>query len=115
MTINCSTDLPLFKIGDSFNIPMRFFDQTNNVGIPITPDITIDCKIVNSVGTVISSPIISPYTDQVADSGFFLLSVPSSQTSLWKIGIATLDLKITISDEVRHSHNFSFRVIKGIT
>lgn len=115
MSINNNYDLPTFKIGDSFNVPIRFYDDTNKQGIPLTSEIIIDCKISDSIGNVFSTPEIVKYQDQVVDAGFFLLKVPSSETINWKSGIAILDLKIKIADEVRHSENFSFKILKGIT
>lgn len=116
MTCSDLNNMPVFKIGDTFNVPMRFFDQTSETGIVITSDMVIECKIADYLGNVFAIPEIIPYPDQINNAGFFLLKADSVTTSTWKSGIATLDVKLTIENtEVRHSQNFSFRIIKGIS
>ncbi|OTG68321.1 hypothetical protein B9T25_06465 [Acinetobacter sp. ANC 4470] len=103
------------KIGDSFAVPIQFYDTEQDVGMMITNDMNITAQIVNSSNEVIASPSITVYPDQVIDAGFILLEVPASLTRLWKVGTAQLDIKLEIDGNVRHSQNIQFRIERSIT
>lgn len=106
---------PYIKIGDSFDVPVQLVDSETGDGVPITIDMVITSSIVNISGNVIGTPTITPYSDQVTDAGFILLSVPTSVTSTWSVGKAKFDIKIVIGDSVRHSSDFPFEIKQGIT
>jgi hypothetical protein len=102
-----------FKIGDSFSVPMQLFDTETNQGIEITLAMTITCRLVNSVGTLVSDCVITPYPDQVTDKGWFTISV--LDTTQWTVGVVTGDVKVEIDGSIKHSDNFCFNVVKSIT
>lgn len=103
------------KIGDSFALPIQFYDVDTKLGMAITDDMLISAQIINSQNQVIAIPIITVYPDQVADAGFILLEVPVSVTQTWKAGSAQLDIKLTIGENVRHSQNIQFQIGRSIT
>jgi hypothetical protein len=103
------------KIGDSFALPIQFYDTDTKLGMAITNDMLISAQIINSQNQVIATPVITIYPDQVADAGFILLEVPASITQAWKAGSAQLDIKLSINDNVRHSQNIQFQVVRSIT
>ena len=103
------------KIGDSFALPIQFYDIDTKLGMQITDDMLITAQIINSQNQVIATPVITVYPDQVADAGFILLEVPVSITSTWKAGSAQLDIKLSINENVRHSQNIQFQIIRSIT
>ncbi len=57
------------KIGDSFALPIQFYDTDTKLGMAITNDMLITAQIINSQNQVIATPVITIYPDQVADAG----------------------------------------------
>ncbi len=103
------------KIGDSFALPIEFYDVDTKLGMKITDDMNITAQIVNSSNQVIATPVVTVYPDQQADAGFILLEVPTSITQTWKAGSAQLDIKLAIGENVRHSQNIQFQIMRSIT
>lgn len=104
-----------FKIGDSFSVPIELQDPETGLNIEITPNISFECTIVDTSGSVIATPTITPYQNQVADKGWLLMEVPTSVTELWEIGKAKFDIKVSIDGSVRHTKNFTFDIEESIT
>ena len=113
--MTCTSNNPYIKIGDSFDVPLQLIDSTTGEAVEIISGMTITSKIVNLLGTVIATPTITPYPNQVADKGFLLLTVDSSVTSTWNVGKAKMDIKFELDGSVRHSQDFSFYIIEAIT
>ena len=114
--MSCTTNnRPYFKIGDSFDVPIQMIDSTTGEGVEITTGMVFTCTAVNLLNEVIANPTVTPYPDQINDTGYMLLSVPTSVTSTWKIGKVKTDIKMTIGNSVRHSQEFSFYVVESIT
>ena len=111
----CASNNPYIKIGDSFGVPVQLVNSTTGEAVEITVDMLITSKIVNLSRTVIATPTITPYPNQVADKGFLLMSVDSSVTSTWSVGKAKMDIKFELNGSVRHSQDFSFYIIEAIT
>lgn len=105
----------LFKIGDSFAIPVQFYNTETNQGLAITSEMVITSRIVNALNQTIAEPIITVYPNQATDTGMILLEVPVSKTYLWKEGIAQMDIKLSMNGNVRHSQNISFKIVRSIT
>ena len=103
------------SIGDSLDVPIQMVDSTNGLGVEITPSVSFSCSVVNLLGEVIATPTVTPYPDQVTDTGYMLLSVPTSVTSTWQVGKVKTDIKMTVGGSVRHSQEFSFYVVGAIT
>ena len=114
MTCTSNTK-PYVKIGDSLDVPIQMVDSTNGLGVEITPSMTFSCSIINLLGEVIATPTVTPYPDQVTNTGYMLLSVPTSVTSTWQVGKVKTDIKMTVGGSVRHSQEFSFYVVGAIT
>lgn len=110
-----STNNPYIKIGDSFDVPIQLIDSTTGEAVEITPSMSFSCSIVNLLGTVIATPTLTSYPNQVADKGFILMSVESSVTSTWSVGKAKMDIKFELNGSTRHSQDFSFYIIEAIT
>ncbi|MDV4263303.1 hypothetical protein ACG9XY_12310 [Acinetobacter seifertii] len=104
-----------FKIGDSFAVPIQFFNTETDQGLVITPDMVITSRIVNALNQTIAEPIVTVYPNQAKDTGMILLEVPASKTYLWKEGIAQMDIKLSMNGNVRHSENISFKIVRSIT
>lgn len=105
----------IFKIGDSFAVPIQFYDTELDQGMTITPDMTITARIINAQNQTIAEPQVTRYQDQQQDAGMILLEVPVSVTQNWKEGTAQMDIKLVINGNVRHSQNISFRIVRSIT
>ena len=103
------------SIGDSLDVPIQMMDSTTGLGVEITPSMSFSCSVVNLLGEVIATPTVTPYPDQVTDTGYMLLSVPTSVTSTWQVGKVKTDIKMTVGGSVRHSQEFSFYVVGAIT
>lgn len=100
-----------FKIGDTFSVPIRF--ENDGVPIEITSDMTFSADIVNTKCEVVDSAIITPYNDQVTFKGYLLIEV--YDTSNWKQGLLTLDIKYENQGVIKHSQDLQFRTIRSIT
>ncbi|MBK0062372.1 MULTISPECIES: hypothetical protein [unclassified Acinetobacter] len=105
----------IFKIGDSFAVPVQFYDTESDSGMTITGDMVITARIINAQNQTIAEPQVTVYPDQQQDAGMILLEVPISQTALWKEGTAQMDIKLEMNGNVRHSQNISFRIVRSIT
>ena len=114
--MTCTSNTKAYiKIGDSFDVPVQMVDSTNGLGVEITPSMSFSCSIINLLGEVIATPTVTPYPDQVTDTGYMLLSVHTSVTSTWQVGKVKTDIKMTVGGSVRHSQEFSFYVVGAIT
>ena len=102
------------KTGDSFALPVQFYDTATGEGLNITNDMIITAEIVNSSAQNIATPTIIKL-DQSANAGMIVLEVPASITKLWKVGTAQLDIKLQIDDAIRHSQNIQFLIERSIT
>ena len=102
------------KTGDSFALPIQFYDTTTGQGLSITNDMIITAEIVNSSAQNIATPTIIKL-DQSANAGMIVLEVPATITKLWKVGTAQLDIKLQIDDAIRHSQNIQFLIERSIT
>ncbi len=99
------------KIGDSFALPIQFYNTADQQAFVITDDMQITCQIINSIGHVFATPSIS----RLQEPGMILLEVSAAETQLWKVGSAQLDIKLQINDQVRHSQNIAFSIERSIT
>lgn len=104
---------PYFKIGDTFLTPARFYNTETDEGIEITSSIIITSRITTKLGDLIADCVVTPYADQVANRGWFLLSV--EDTTGWKNGEAICDIKIEQASSIKHSETFCFKIIKSVT
>ena len=102
------------KIGDSFALPIQFYDTASGEGLSITDDMHITAEIVNSIAQNIATPIILKL-DQGINAGMILLEVPSATTKFWKAGTAQLDIKLQMGEAIRHSQNIQFLIERSIT
>ena len=100
-----------FKQGDTFSLPIQFYDTETKLGMIITDEMVISSQIANTSGQVIATPNIS----KLAEAGMILLEVPASITQNWKVGKAQLDIKLVIENSVRHSQTLSFSIERSIT
>lgn len=102
------------KTGDSFALPIQFYDTNTKFGLRITDDMLITANIVNSTSQPIATPTIIKL-DQGIQAGMIVLEVPATITKLWKVGTAQLDIKLQIGDAIRHSQNIQFVIERSIT
>jgi len=107
-------NIPYFKIGDTLNIPVQWTDEDTKLGVPITLDTEIKCTILTSYGVrFFPDVIIEP--DQVTNAGKFVIKLASTETEKFLACKATLDIRVTINGQVKHSEDFSFYVRRSIT
>ncbi|WP_336033413.1 hypothetical protein [Acinetobacter bereziniae] len=103
------------KIGDSFAIPIQFYDTKTDKSFAIPDDAILSTKIVNSSKQVIAEPVIRIDPDQVNNAGFIYIEVSPSITQNWKAGAAQLDIKVVLNGQVRHSETIQFMIEASIT
>lgn len=104
----------LIKIGDSFALPVQFYDTATGEGLNITDNMLITAEIINSTAQTIATPTILKL-DQGTNTGMIVLEVSTAITQLWKAGSAVLDIKLQMGDAVRHSQNIPFSIERSIT
>ncbi|MBJ9952167.1 hypothetical protein I5735_03720 [Acinetobacter baumannii] len=103
------------KIGDSFAIPIQFYDTKTDKGFAIPDGAILSTKIVNSSKQVIAEPVINIDQDQVNNAGFIYIEVSPSITQNWKAGAAQLDIKLLLNGQIRHSQTIQFLIEASIT
>lgn len=106
---------PVFKIGDTFALPVQFINTETNDGLELTQDMEISAKIINSMNQIIATPAITVYPDQSENKGFILLEVDPLITNLWKAGSAMFDIKLMMNGQIKHSQDFKFQIQRSIT
>lgn len=107
-------NIPYFKIGDTFQVQIQWVDKNTGLGIPITQNIQVACRLLTSYNVeFLPDVIIAP--DQDTQAGFFTLFLGPDITSTFKPCTITTDIKITIDGQVKHSEDFSFIVKRSIT
>ena len=99
------------KQGDSFSLPIQFYDTTTQLGMTMSDEIRISSQIANTSGQIIATPTIT----KLAETGMILLEVPASITQHWKVGQALLDIKLIFESSVRHSQTIQFSIERSIT
>ena len=73
--MTCTSNTKAYiKIGDSFDVPVQMVDSTTGLGVEITPSMSFSRSIINLLGEVIATPTVTPYPDQVADTGYMHLA-----------------------------------------
>ena len=92
--------LPIFKVGDTFTVPIQFINSDTKEPIVITSDMQFSCAILDARGNTVTTPTVEP----LPEDGYLLIS--ELDTSQWATGIATLDIKLVQGDGVRHSQDF---------
>lgn len=102
---------PQIKIGDSFTLPVQFYNTENLEPVLLTDDMQITCQIINSTGQIFATPTIS----RLQEPGMIVLEVTALETQQWKVGSAQLDIKLQINDQVKHSQNIQFWIERSIT
>ena len=113
-----------FKRGDPFVLDMWLYDATNGLtedpdditrGVQLVGDEPlIQCQVSTIQGKRIATLTCNPYEDQVANKGKFLL-LNTLPTSLWPVGEAIFDVKVSILGQVRHSLSFVFNIVETYT
>lgn len=103
------------KIGDSFAVPIQFYDKDTSEGYVIPDNAFLTAKIINSSKQIIAEPIVTIDLDQINNAGFILLEVASLITQSWKAGSAQLDIKLELNGQIRHSQTIHFLIEASIT
>lgn len=107
-------NIPYFKVGDTFHVPIKFFDTETDYPVEITPDMTVSCNIKLSSSRVIYSPVVTVLDQNINENkGYVILSV--DDTTGWTVGQAVLDIKLIWGGSIRHSQDFKFNVVRSIT
>ena len=113
-----------FKRGDDFVLDMWLYDASSGLtsgvdditrGIDLSGvDPVIECTVATIQGKRIGKLICNPYDNQVANKGKFLL-LNAAPTSLWPVGEAVFDVKVSILGQVKHSLSFVFNIVETYT
>lgn len=106
--------LPYFKNGDTFDLPIQLCDATTNEGIEITDDMQFSASVRDQYGKLLAELQVEPYPDQEESPGYVLIS-SSASTEAWTIGLAQMDIKLVQLGAVRHSKTIDFNIVRAIT
>lgn len=104
-----------FKKGDTFTLPIQFYNTDTQAGLTLTPNMQITAKIVDASRALIAEPTVRIDDDQLTNPGMILLEVPAAETALWHEGAAIMDIRLQVNDVVKHSQNIQFRIERSIT
>lgn len=105
----------IFKRGDSFTLPIQFYDTDNEIGLRLTTDMQITAQIITASKVTIAAPKVTIFEDQIISPGMILLEVLATETSQWPEGSAIMDIRLQIGEVVKHSQNIQFRIERSIT
>ncbi|WP_445115008.1 hypothetical protein [Acinetobacter sp. WZC-1] len=106
---------PTIKVGDSFAVPIKFYDTLTGNGLNISSDMLVTAHIVTHTHKLIAIPTVTVYPDQQTDTGMVLFEVSATDTAKWPAGTALMDIKLEIFGNIRHSQTFQFLIEKSIT
>ena len=70
------------KIGDSFALPIQFYDTDTKLGMQITDDMLITAQIINSQNQVIATPVIPAFQQILV---FFQLYLKQCVSEGWLV------------------------------
>lgn len=117
---------PIFKAGDTFNLPVWLHDADPSLNIPVNDPsrginvaaavgYTFACQIKSMIDqSLIADLTCTPYADQNAQKGWILLK-SAGATTAWKRGLAQMDIKVTLGGVTKHSASFEFYITDGVT
>lgn len=105
--------LPYFKIGDTFDLPIQLCDASTGEGIEITSGMLFTSSVNDQYNRKLADLEVSPYPDQVQSAGYVLLSCPD--TSDWPAGLGQMDIKLVQGGAIRHSQTIEFTIVRSIT
>lgn len=112
--MTCLNEIPFFKAGDTFDLPVQLFDTDSEQGIALTDDMQFSAQVNDKFGRLISVLDVTPYVDQNTHAGFMLLSFVGD-TGHWPIGLAQTDIKLVQYGSIRHSQTIDFDIVRSIT
>ena len=87
------------KIGDTFNVSLRIFDEVEKLPVVLDDDIQIIGVIRDTYNRIMSNVIVK-LQNQIDYPGWISLSVPSAETSEWTQCQATLELKMILNNDI---------------
>lgn len=87
------------KAGDTLDASLRLYDEFKKEPIVIDESVQFHATVKDLYGKILSVPIISLY-DQVAQSGWIRIIVPSTDTIQWQPGRGNLEIKIVVDGNV---------------
>lgn len=115
---------PIFKAGDTFNLPVWLHDADPSLNLPvndpsrgvtIAAGYTFSSQIKSMIdGSLIESLTCIPYANQTTQKGWILLK-STTETAQWKRGLAQMDIKVTLGGVTKHSASFEFYITDGVT
>lgn len=106
--------LPYFKIGDTFDLPIQLCDASTGEGIPVSDSMQLSAQVRDCFGHLLCDLQVSPYPDQTNSRGYVLLSSVQS-TSGWPAGVGQMDIKLVQYGAIRHSQTIEFNIVRSIT
>lgn len=106
--------LPYFKIGDTFDLPIQLCEAGTGQGLPVSDDMQLSAHIRDCFGHLLCELQVSPYPDQINSPGFVLLSCMQPTTG-WPAGLGQMDVKLVQLGTIRHSQTIEFNIVRSIT
>ena len=100
---------PIFKRGDTFVMPIEFFEVETQQSLPIIG--TLTAAVIDS-HKLIHTDLVIQLADQSLYPGKGIISC--NNTSEWHTGLAYLDLKLEHNSMVKHTQDFKFYIERSI-
>ena len=109
--------MPILYTGDTFEFPIQFVKTETgvDVGLELTDVMSITAAIADRNGDVIAQPVVTPYADQSANTGYAVVTLPTGQsTDNWAVGECEMQFEVSVNGKVKHSQKFKFIVEASI-
>ncbi|RYY79919.1 MAG: hypothetical protein EOO69_04435 [Moraxellaceae bacterium] len=106
--------LEVFTTGDTFDMPIQFYNTETNEPFEIPEDATFTAQLNNEYGNSIATLSAARVADQVGFKGFINVTFPGSTTS-WPAGTARTDIRMYASSATHTSDPIVFKIRRSQT
>lgn len=106
--------LEVFTTGDTFDIPVQFYDVDTNEAFEIPEDATFAAQLNDQYGKPIATLSATRVADQVAFPGYINVTFTGS-TASWPVGTARTDIRMHAGNATHTSDPIVFKIRRSQT
>lgn len=106
--------LEVFTTGDTFDMPIQFYDVDTDEAFEIPEDATFAAQLNDQYGNLIAALVATRVADQVAFPGYINVSF-SGSTANWPAGTARTDIRMHAGNATHTSDPIVFKIRRSQT
>lgn len=107
-------DLEMFNAGDTFDMPIQFYDTATGDAFEIPDDAIFAAQLNDQYGNPIATLQAARIADQVGFKGFINVT-HGGLTNNWPAGTAKTDIRMTIGNVTHTSDPIVFKIRRSQT